>query len=76
MFSLEQYKQLIIELMNNNLTPTTDWIHITSKNTLLIRHDIDFSVDFAHKLAVFESELEGVYNVLKEYKSSQEESED
>ena len=57
MFSLEQYKQLIIELMNNNLTPTTDWIDITSKNTLLIRHDIDFSVDFAHKLALFESEL-------------------
>ena len=57
MFSLEHYKQIIFELMNNDLIPTTDWRDIASKNTLLIRHDIDFSVDFAHELAFFESEL-------------------
>tara|TARA_B100000161_G_C33477593_1_gene380984 strand:- start:11 stop:697 length:687 start_codon:yes stop_codon:yes gene_type:complete len=57
MFSLDQYKKLIFELIENGLTPTIDWGGEVSKNTLLIRHDIDFSVDFAHKLALFESEL-------------------
>ena len=57
MFSLDQYKKLIFKLIENGLTPTTDWTGIASINTLLIRHDIDFSVDFAYKLALFESEL-------------------
>ena len=57
MFSLDQYKKIIFELIENGLTPTIDWGGEVSKNTLLIRHDIDFSVDFAHKLALFESEL-------------------
>ncbi|MDA8891549.1 hypothetical protein N9I81_01765 [Planktomarina temperata] len=57
MFSLEQYKKIIFELNENDLIPTTDWRGIVSKNTLLIRHDIDFSVDFAQTLALFEYEL-------------------
>lgn len=57
MFSLEQYRKLIFKLTQNGLNPTTDWREIASKNTLLIRHDIDFSVDFAHTLALFESEI-------------------
>ena len=57
MFSLDQYKKIVFRLIENGLTPTTDWKGIASKNTLLIRHDIDFSVDFAHRLALFESEL-------------------
>ena len=58
MFSLEQYRKLIFELTQNGLIPTTDWRDLASKNTLLIRHDIDFSVDFAHALALVESELD------------------
>ena len=58
MFSLDQYKKVIFELIDNGLTPTIEWSGIPTKNTLLIRHDIDFSVDFAYKLALFESELE------------------
>ena len=57
MFSLDQYKFLISELASKGLTPTTDWIEKPTKDTLLIRHDSDFSVDFAHKLATFESKL-------------------
>lgn len=58
MFSLDQYKKVIFELIDNGLTPTIEWSGIPTKNTLLIRHDIDFSVDFAYELALFESELE------------------
>jgi hypothetical protein len=57
MFSLDQYKSLIFELIEDGIIPTTDWISKATKNTLLIRHDIDFSVDFAYKMALFESEL-------------------
>jgi len=57
MFSLDQYKKVIFALIDNDLTPTTEWGGILTKNTLLIRHDVDFSVDFAHELALFESEL-------------------
>ena len=53
MFSLARYKNLVLEMIEGGLTPTTDWIGKTTKNTLLIRHDIDFSVDFAYKLALF-----------------------
>lgn len=57
MFSLDQYKKIIFELIKNGLTPITDWRAVASNNTLLIRHDIDFSVDFAYKLALFEFEI-------------------
>ncbi len=57
LFSLDQYKTLIFELIKNGLIPTTDWKAKASNNTLLIRHDIDFSVNFANKLALFESKL-------------------
>ncbi len=57
MFSLDQYKKLIFELIENGLSPTTNWRGIVSNNTLLIRHDVDFSVDFAYQLALCECEL-------------------
>ena len=61
MFSLDQYKNLILELKDNDLSPTTNWTEKLSKDTLLIRHDIDFNVDCAYSLALFESKL-GIYS--------------
>ena len=57
MFSLDQYKNLLVTLIESGLNPTIDWIGNARNDTLLIRHDIDFSVDFAHELALFESKL-------------------
>ena len=57
MFSLDKYKKVISALIDNGLTPTIEWSGIPTKNTLLIRHDVDFSLDFAYDLALFESEL-------------------
>lgn len=57
MFSLDTYQKIISELKENGLVPTIDWRGITSDSKLLIRHDIDFSVEFAYKLAIFESGL-------------------
>jgi len=61
MFSLDQYRKLLNELTSNGLIPTTDWNTKSSSKTLLLRHDVDFSVDFARKLAAVESDM-GIYS--------------
>ena len=54
MFSVNKYKSLIENLTKEDLIPTTNWTGKLEANTLLIRHDVDFSVEFAHKLASIE----------------------
>ena len=61
MFSLNQYKALLNELTSNGLVPSTDWSTRSSYETLLLRHDVDFSVDFARELAVVEADM-GIYS--------------
>ena len=39
------------DLIKDGLVPTTNWSEELKVNTLLLRHDIDFSIKFAHKLA-------------------------
>ena len=54
MFSVNKYKSLLEDLTKEDLIPTTNWTGRLEANTLLIRHDVDFSVEFAHKLASIE----------------------
>ena len=57
MFNLKLYKTLIKRLLNAGLKPSTNWNKKLSKNTLFIRHDIDFSIEYAYRLALCESRL-------------------
>ncbi len=57
MFNLNRYENLIKSLVNAGLKPTTDWNKKLSENSLLIRHDVDFSIEYAYRLALFESQL-------------------
>ena len=57
MFSLDQYKTLLADLNNGGLFPSIEWNRPPTKNTLFLRHDVDFSIDFAHTLAKFEADL-------------------
>lgn len=54
MFSVKKYKSLLEDLTKENLVPTTNWTGKLGANTLLLRHDVDFSIEFAHKLASLE----------------------
>jgi hypothetical protein len=57
MFSIQNYQNLIHKLLNSDLKPTTNWEDNLSPKTLLLRHDVDFSVDFAYQLAKVEFKL-------------------
>ena len=57
MFNLNLYGNLVKSLLDAGLKPSTNWNKKLTKNTLLIRHDVDFSIEYAHRLAVFESGL-------------------
>ena len=57
MFSIQRYKDLIQKLVNSDLKPSTNWNDNLSSKTLLLRHDVDFSVDLAHLLAQVEFKL-------------------
>ena len=57
MFNLKSYENLIKSLVSAGLKPTTDWKEKLSENSLLIRHDVDFSIEYAYRLAHVESQL-------------------
>jgi len=57
MFNLEQYDNLIKRLVNSGLKPTTNWNEKLDTNSLLLRHDVDFSIEFAHQMAQGENKL-------------------
>ena len=78
MFSNERYEELIKSLVNSGLKPSINWSAPLSSSSLLLRHDVDFSVDFAHQLAVVEHRLNiqstfffmltsNMYNLLSGY---------
>ena len=56
MFSLDQYRSLLADLTAGGWFPRPTGIR-SQGPTLLLRHDVDFSVDFAHKLATVEFNL-------------------
>ena len=57
MFNISDYENLILKLLNAGLKPTTNWNEKMTVNSLLLRHDIDFSPDYALKIAKIESKL-------------------
>ena len=54
---INRYEDLISLLLDAKLVPTTNWIKKQNINSLLLRHDVDFSVDYAYQLAHIESKL-------------------
>jgi hypothetical protein len=54
MFGIEKYKSLLSDLKEEGLVPSTNWIDNKNINSLFLRHDIDFSIEYAHQLATLE----------------------
>jgi hypothetical protein len=54
LFDIKRYKSLLENLTKEGLIPSTNWKGKLGANTLLLRHDVDFSLEFAHKLASLE----------------------
>lgn len=61
MNSLKEYENLIIYLLSHDMKFSTKWNRKISCSTLLLRHDIDFSLSHAYKLAKKELDL-GVFS--------------
>jgi hypothetical protein len=57
MFGLKKYELIIKNIMQYEYTFTTNWDIKSNTKTVLMRHDIDFSVDDAFSLALFENKL-------------------
>ena len=57
MHNFNRYKILIEKLLKAGLRPTTNWNKKLDANTLLLRHDIDFSIDYAYQIALVEHNL-------------------
>ena len=57
MYNAERYIELVEQLLAENLKPITEWNECCSSNSLLLRHDIDFSVEYAHNLALVEKSM-------------------
>lgn len=56
MFGLKNYELLVNRLLHKGFAFSTNWKDCSSK-TILMRHDIDFSVEDAFSLAVFEQSI-------------------
>ena len=54
MYDKSKYNKLLQLLLSEGLNPSLDWHETSNPNHLLIRHDIDFSVDYGVELAKFE----------------------
>ena len=57
MFNIKKYEDLIKKLLGAGLKPTTNWNEKFNEKSLLLRHDVDFSIEFAHQLALLENKL-------------------
>lgn len=57
MFSITNYQNLLISFLDCNYNFSTEWLLTNKKNTLYLRHDVDFSVDYAFKIAKLEKKL-------------------
>ena len=54
MFGLDNYNKIIKILLINNFKITKNWHKKDYSNNVLLRHDVDFSIDLAFKIAEFE----------------------
>lgn len=54
MFGLKNYKKIIKIINSNNLIITKNWNKKNYKNNVLLRHDVDFSIELALLIAEFE----------------------
>ncbi len=54
MYGLKNYSKIIKILKSNNLIITKNWHKKNYSNQVLLRHDVDFSIELAVKLAKFE----------------------
>lgn len=63
MYNVNRYLDLIRYLLKAGLKPSTNWNQKQTTNTLLLRHDVDFSIDYAHEIARHESKLK-VYSTF------------
>lgn len=57
MFGKKKYINLLNFLISNNLKFTTNWKKKDYKKNLLLRHDIDFSVEDAYEIAQIEKSM-------------------
>ena len=57
MFGSNEYKDLIRKLQNNGLEFSIDWNKDFSQNYLLLRHDVDFSIQHAYEIAKIDESL-------------------
>ena len=57
MFGIHRYEKLITELINSNMYFSIDWNKKLNAKTLLLRHDVDFSVPHAYCIAKLEKKL-------------------
>lgn len=78
MYNFDRYKLLIEKLLKAGLKPTVNWNKKPCAQTLLLRHDIDFSIDYAYQIALVEHNLNvnstfffmlscNMYNFLSEH---------
>ena len=56
MFSTNSYREILSKLLSAGLVPSTDWGEEIGSTTLLLRHDVDFSITYAHELANLEQQ--------------------
>ena len=54
MYGISKYNQIINLLLSNGLKITKNWHKKNYHNNVLLRHDIDFSLEHALKIAEFE----------------------
>ena len=77
MFGISKYEDILNLLKQEEMTFSKDWSKEDQSNSVLLRHDIDFSVEKAHELALFENKNEvnstfffmltsNMYNLLSE----------
>ena len=51
MFDAEVDGSLLERLIQSDLQFSIDWQNVKGSGVLLLRHDVDFSVDYAHAIA-------------------------
>lgn len=57
MFGLQKYGSMVNRLREEGFEFSTDWNGGSSSKTILMRHDVDFSIEDAFSLARFESSI-------------------
>lgn len=58
MYKSNTYRKLILQILSHNYIPSTDWTKYNLPNTFLLRHDVDFSIEYAYQLAKIEESID------------------